>query len=472
MITVCGLGPGSPELLTEETARLLASAPTVILRTRRHPTVAALAGSDRWRDCDDLYAAAPDFRVAYQQMVDRVLAAAATGDVVYAVPGHPLMAERSVTLLLEAAAAQGADVRALAAVSFADVASVALRRDLRDVQLCDAADLRIDPRRPALISQIWGRAEASALKLALLDLYPVEHRVALLHALGSASEGVSEVELASLDHRPTGYLDSVFVPPIEAVEDVRRLEGVAGIVRSLHAPGGCPWDREQTHTSLRHHLLEESYEVLEAIDAGDPTALAEELGDLLLQVLMHAEVADREGTFSLGDIAERVGRKLVHRHPHVFAQAEAGTAEQVYQNWDALKRAEKPRDSILDGVPVSLPALAASDSMQARARRAGFDWPGMDGPLEKLAEEIAEFARAEGPKDREDEFGDILFVIAGIAGRLGIDAEQALRVANTKFRRRFGTLERIARERGLELGDPALPALELWAAAKAALSHD
>lgn len=467
-IVVTGLGPGPASMLTQETAALLAGPTPVILRTRRHPTVAEISGSATWRDCDDLYAGATDFDAVYTAIVARVLDAAGHGDVIYAVPGHPLMAERSVTLLLAAARSTGVQVRVLPAVSYVDVASAALGVDFRDVQLCDALeDPRIDPRRPALISQLFDRGQASGLKLQLLEWYPADHRATVLHALGSGQESVTEVALAELDHRPWSYLDALFVPALGLEADLRRLEGLRAIVETLHAPGGCPWDREQTHRSLRPHLLEESYEVLEAIDSGDPAQLTEELGDLLLQVLMHAEVAEREGTFTLADVVEGIAAKLIRRHPHVFGEAQGADAATVYRNWDALKRQEKPRQSILDGVPAVLPALAASQSIQGRARRTGFDWPDMAGPLDKLREEIVELAQATGPAAREDEFGDILFVAVGIAQRLGIDAEHALRGANAKFRRRFAELERMASGRGLDLAAVGVhDLLALWAEAK------
>jgi tetrapyrrole methylase family protein/MazG family protein len=467
-IIIVGLGPGAPGLLTREAAELLASGRRTILRTRHHPTVEAVSFGGPVEDCDDLYERGRAFEEVYAAVAERVIGAAGEGPVLYAVPGHPLVAERSVQAVLELAAGHGISVRVVPGISFVDVALAALRIDGANLQVCDAHDVRVDTWRPALFGQVYGSGVASALKLQLLEWYPPEHPVRVLSRLGTAEERLEEVPLAELDHRPFGYLDAVYVPPLEPVDDVRRLDGLVEVVRRLNAPDGCPWDREQTHETLRPHLLEETYEALEAIDRGDRAALEEELGDLLLQVLMHAEVGAREETFTLGDVVEHIARKLVRRHPHVFGDATARSAEEVYRNWEALKQAEKPRASILDGVPRTLPALAASHAIQGRARRVGFDWPDLRGPLEKLQEEVAELAGAENQGDREAEFGDVLFTLVNVADRLGVDAEQALRSANEKFRRRFGRLEELARERGLALQSLGLEALDrLWEEAKA-----
>ncbi len=470
-LLIVGLGPGSPGLLTAETREALRTAGQVILRTRHHPTVSALGNEAvAWLNCDDLYQQQPVFDALYTAIAARVLERAVAAPTVYAVPGHPLVAERSVTAILEAAEARGVEVRILPALSFADLAAVALRIDLGAVQLCDALDLRIDSQRPALISQVFTRDATTALKLRLLDQYPAGHIVTVLTALGTADQAVRTVLLSELDHRPFGFLDCLYVPAIAPLDDVRRFDGLAYVIQRLHAEDGCPWDREQTHESLRPHLLEESYEALEAIDSKDPGRLTEELGDVLLQIVMHTAVAERLEEFTFADVAEQISRKLIGRHPHVFGEGTAATSDEVYQNWEALKQAEKPRTSILEGIPNTLPALAASQTIQGRARRIGFDWPEIEGALDKLREEIDEFARAEGAADREDEFGDILFVVSNIGQRLGIDAEQALRLANIKFRARFGIMERLASELGKDLKSMTADEREaLWEAAKAEL---
>jgi len=465
-IHIVGLGPGDPRHVTLETRDLLESGMRVILRTRHHPSAAVLAANAE--DCDDLYRAARSFEDVYAAVAARVLDAATTSEVVFAVPGHPLFAERSVALLLERTAEDSIPTRVYPAVSFVDLAASALSLDLGELQICDATAFRVDTWRPALVHQLYDRDTVTVLKLQLLDHYPADHRVTLLSALGSANESIRQLSLPELDHRSFGYLDTLFVPPVAPLDDVRRMDGVIHVVERLHAPDGCPWDREQTHESLRPHLLEESYEALEAIDRGDPDALTEELGDVLLQVLMHAEVGARNGIFTLGDVTEHIARKLIRRHPHVFGDTTAASAEEVYQNWEQLKKAEKQRDTILEGVPVTLPALAASQAIQGRARRVGFDWPDVDGPLEKLREELEELAHAANAAERAEEFGDVLFVAVNIADHLGIDAEQALRGANAKFRGRFGEVERLARDRGVDLKNLDLAGLDaLWDEAKA-----
>jgi len=247
----------------------------------------------------------------------------------------------------------------------------------------------------------------------------------------------------------------------------------------LRQPDGCPWDREQTHASLRKHLLEETYEVYDALEHGPTPALAEELGDLWLQVVLHAQLAAEAGVFDLADVQASIARKIVRRHPHVFGDAVARTAADVNRQWERIKADERaeaaeaaatestPR-SALDGISASMPALAASQEMQERAAALGYDWPDIQGVLDKVAEELGELARAENPAERQEEFGDLLLVVVNVGRKLGIESEAALRGASGKFRARFGRVERMVRERGVAIRDLDFAALdELWDAAKA-----
>lgn len=464
---VVGLGPGDPRFLTVEAEPLLKSSQRVLVRTRHHPTVEALDPEGRWPSCDDLLSNEEPSAQVRRAIVERVLAAAESGDVVYAVPGHPLVGEATVLDLLAALGSDG--VRVLPGLSFVDIALAALGADGSFIQVCDALALRVDVQRPALVGHVQSKATLGEMKASLLAVYPPHHEVALISALGTNQQRVDWLPLAHLGDRPFDPPACVYLPPLSPEDDVRRFDGLYAIVSRLHAPNGCPWDRQQTHESLKPHLLEETYEVLDAIEAGEPARLAEELGDLLLQILMHEAVARRLHEFTLGDVTQAIARKLIRRHPHVFGTSTAQTAEEVERSWEELKAAERGESSILDGVPRSMPALAASQVMQGRARRLGFDWPDIEGPLEKLLEEVREFTRSENADEREDEFGDILFVLANISQRLGIDAEAALRRANEKFRRRFGRVETLAREQGLDLRALDLAALDaLWEEAKRA----
>ncbi|NJD29567.1 MAG: nucleoside triphosphate pyrophosphohydrolase [Chloroflexi bacterium] len=249
------------------------------------------------------------------------------------------------------------------------------------------------------------------------------------------------------------------------------------ISHRLRQPDGCPWDREQTHASLRGHLLEEAYEVYDALERGATLQLAEELGDLLLQVVLHAQLAAEAGVFDLADVQASIARKIVRRHPHVFGDAEARTSADVNRQWERIK-AEERADAggaagALDGISRSLPALAASQEMQARAAALGYDWPNLEGVLDKVVEELGELERAASDEERHEEFGDLLLVLVNVGRKLGIETESALRAANDKFRDRFGRVERLAAERGVAIRDLDFEALdELWHAAKAEARRD
>ena len=257
---------------------------------------------------------------------------------------------------------------------------------------------------------------------------------------------------------------------MELPKDLKRFDSLVEIIAYLRGPEGCPWDKKQTHASLREHLLEESYEVLEALDEANSEKLKAELGDLLLQIVLHAQVAKEAGEFDMGDVAEGINRKLIYRHPHVFGSASAKDADEVLVHWEELKKKERKEDAgMLDGVPKAMPSLAYSQSVQDRVARVGFDWPSDEGVLEKLAEEIAEFRASKTEKEKADEFGDVLFTLANYARRQGIDLESALRESNQKFYKRFAHMEKLCRERKLDLSKMTLDEQnKLWDEAKRA----
>ena len=309
----------------------------------------------------------------------------------------------------------------------------------------------------------------------LARLYPADHAIGRFGAAdGSTIEALSAADLAAPFYLPPVAPEAAFASPW----------AMPWISDRLRRPDGCPWDREQTHESLRNHLLEEAYEVYDALGGEATPALAEELGDLLLQVVLHAQLAAEEGVFDLTDVNAAIASKIVRRHPHVFGDAEARTASDVNRQWERIKADERagaaaaagegsggtaaPPQGALDGVSRSLPALAASQEMQERAANIGYDWPDVEGVLDKVVEETRELVESVTDAERTEEFGDLLMVLVNVGRKLGIEAEAALRAGNDKFRRRFATVERLAAERAVALRDLSFEELDaLWDAAKA-----
>jgi len=236
-------------------------------------------------------------------------------------------------------------------------------------------------------------------------------------------------------------------------EDLSQFTTLIDIIARLRAPDGCPWDKKQTHASLRKNLLEECYEVLEALDEGNSDKLCDELGDLLMQVVLHTQIATEAGEFELGDVVNSITTKLIHRHPHIFGSKKVKDAEEVALNWEVLKQEERGGTSMLASMPKQMPALGYSQEIQRRVAQVDFDWEDIDGVIEKLTEEVSELKQADSQERKAQEFGDLLFTLANIARRLGIDSEAALREANQRFYRRFTYMEEVCRQRGLNFGE-------------------
>jgi tetrapyrrole methylase family protein/MazG family protein len=482
-LTIVGLGPGSVDDLTRRAWRALEDAPRVIARTAQHPCIPYLPHAARIEACDDLYESIPDFAGVYAAIAERVLAAAEAGEVVYAVPGDPANAEATVPLIRAGAGARGIFVEVVSGISFVEPTLALLGVDaLADgLQLFDAIAVAqrhhppIDPDFPALLGQVYSRDLASALKLTLMNQYDDEFEVMLVHGAGTPEATVERLPLYAIDRSPhIRHLTALYVPPIGGMRGFARFQE---IIAHLRAPEGCPWDRRQTHASLRPYVIEEAYEVADAIDRGDPAALADELGDLLLQVVLHAQIGVDDGTFRMGDVLRAVSSKMIRRHPHVWADPAAlglepiggdGAAEQVVANWEVIKqreRAAKGEDadtSILSGVPASLPGLSIAVKYQKKAAKVGFDWGTIDGVIAKVREELDELLTAPDDDARRAEMGDLLFVLANWARWLGIDPEEALRATNAKFARRFGHIEARAREHARPLDSLSLDEMDAW----------
>lgn len=471
-ITLLGLGPGDPALLTLQAQAHLAEIGEIYVRTRMHPALEGFPPHLVVHSFDDLYTHSEAFEAVYTGIVERILELGRDdGGVTYAVPGHPFVAESTGPEIARRARQEGIPLRVIEGISFLEPVVSALGIDpFSSLVLVDALELgglhtpNFPPHMPALVAQIYNRQTASEVKLTLNAVYPDRHPVQLVHAAGTSDVRVENLMLYEIDRSPSiGLLTALYVPPLE---NDTSLEGFQEIVAHLRAPDGCPWDREQTIQSMANNLLEETYEALEAIDEGDMDALAEELGDLMLILTMYAQIGSEEGYFDMARILQGIHRKIVRRHPHVFGEIDVEGTQEVLRNWETIKAAErkqkgelKAEKGILDGVGKALPALTRAQEFQDRAAHVGFDWPDIQGVKEKLLEEWREVELAIG-EALELEIGDLLFSVVNLARWHKVDAETALRKANQRFLTRFRHIERRSGEQGRKLTELSLEEME------------
>ena len=487
-IVVVGLGPGDPSLVTGATLAAIERIPHRWLRTSVHPSASLVPDATSF---DHLYESADRFDEVYDTIAEQLIVQAhALGEVLYAVPGSPLVLERTVQRLRHEASVE---CITLPAVSFLDAVWARLGIDPVDagVRLIDGHRFATEAAGvsgPLLVAHVHADWVLSEIKLAIdpgpddaaadaLDATPV----VVLQAIGTPDETVIETTWADMDRVCSpDHLTSLWIPSlgVPAAAGYLRFHQLARTLRER-----CPWDIEQTHTSLIPHLVEEAYEVVDAIDHLDPDdpttdeALIGELGDLLYQIEFHATIAEQQGRFTIADVTAAIHDKLVRRHPHVFGDVSVTDADEVTRNWERIKATERAtqgrRPSVLDGVPKALPALAHASTVQRKAAKVGFDWPDVTGALDKVAEEAAEVVDARENGDAHDiraEIGDLLFAVVNVARHLGVEPETALRSATEKFVRRFNEVERMAGERNLDLATLDLDALDaLWNEAKALL---
>ena len=473
-VRIVGLGPGGHEHVTVETLHAIERTPHRLLRTSRHPS------ADLVRDAttfDSLYDSADRFDDVYTAIVEAVVDAAIEhGDVLYAVPGSPLVLERSVRMLLDD---ERVRCELLPAMSFLDLVWARLRIDpieagVRLVDGLEFATAAAGATGPLLIAHAHAAWVLSDIKLAAEEARGDEP-VVILQALGTTSERITETTWSELDRAvEPDHLTSVYVPALGAPVGAGYVR-FHELTRTLRER--CPWDRQQTHASLVPYLVEETFELVDALaaldadDARTDEALIEELGDLLYQIEFHATVAEQQGRFTIADVTAGIHDKLVRRHPHVFGDVEAHDAGTVVANWEDIKRDEKGRTSVFDGVARSLPALAYAQQLMGKAAKLGFDWPDVEGPLAKVDEELGELREAITADDAErvaDELGDVVVAAVNVARHAHVDAEVAVRAAAGKFRRRFEAVESLATERGVDLRAADLASLDaLWDEVKA-----
>jgi tetrapyrrole methylase family protein/MazG family protein len=420
------------------------------------------------------------------------------------------MGERSVGLLLDGAAERRLEVYVVDGLGMLDHVFGALGRDplVGGVQIVDALEAGgdvawsvgreadaarglqalwtgpssrlLNAQAPLLVMNVHDADALARIKQWLLARYPAGHGVTLVCGAGTSDQATLSLPLAALDQAEhvSGPV-ALYVPPLAPLDDVRAPNTLGYITARLRGPGGCPWDREQTHASLTPYMIEEAYEAVDAIERADDADLVEELGDVLLQVVLHSQLAEEEGRFNLADVAEAVNRKLVRRHPHVFGDVRVRGSSEVLRNWERIKRAEKAAPqggtppSALDGIPPALPALALAQAIGRKAAKLGFDWPDVEGTLAKVREEVDELGAAATDAERRDEVGDLLYALTSVCRHLGIDAEDALRAAARKFAERFRRVEAYAQARNLDLAAMSIAELDaLWEEAKGDQARD
>jgi tetrapyrrole methylase family protein / MazG family protein len=451
-LTILGLGPGSLDAMSLGAYRVVKDAGHILARTARHPAVDELRTEGIIvESLDHLYGGAEDFESVYEAVVETVLSRATKEPgLIYAVPGHPLTGERSVSLLLERAAERGISVRVMPSPGFIEAVLEAARASVdTDVLVLDAHSIessKLDAGIPTIVYQVHDQATASAAKLVLMERYPDEHPVFLV------TEGRESVAapLFEMDRHEFDHLSSIYLPPVP--NDLRKptWDDLVRVISRLRAPGGCPWDMEQTHESLKRNMLEEAYEVVEAIERDDPAKLEEELGDLMMQPILHAVMAREDGFFTIDDVIAGITNKLIRRHPHVFGTLDVADSAEVLRNWEAIKKAEPGnahRTSALDGVPHTMPALMRAMDISKKAVKVGFEWPDAEAVLDKVQEEVEELRaelRANDKARASDEIGDLLFALVNIARWLKIDPEESLRTMVDRFTARFQDMESMA----------------------------
>jgi tetrapyrrole methylase family protein / MazG family protein len=480
-IEILGLGAGDIEQLPYGIYKKLKQSTHLFLRTKEHPVISELEKEGlAFTSFDGIYEKHDQFEEVYQEITRVLLDEAKNNMIIYAVPGHPLVAERTVQLLLEQGPKEGIEIVIGGGQSFLDAIFQALKIDPIDgFQLLDGTSLKenhLQQNQHIFISQVYDSFVASEVKLTLMERYPDDYEVWIVTSAGSKEEHIEKVALYELDRKVTlNNLTSVYVPPVKAEEIMwKDFNYFREIIAELRGPNGCPWDKEQTHESLKKYLIEETYEVIDAINNDDIDHIIEELGDVFLQVLLHAQIGEDEGYFTISDVIEGISAKMIRRHPHVFGNTQADTAEEVVQNWQEIKKKEKGTAplSLMEGVSYSLPNLIRAYEIQKKAAKVGFDWKEIGPALAKVKEELQEFENElNGTMEPSilaiREFGDLLFAFVNVARFLGIHPEEALFETNEKFIRRFHYVENKVKESGKDFLEHSLEELDhYWDEAK------
>ena len=479
MLKIMGLGPGAYEALTIGALKELKNNKNIYFRTEKHPTVDFLKDEGiKFESYDHAYEKYDSFDDVYKYIAEDLITKIKDDeDLIYAVPGHPLVAEKSVINLIELCKENNIQYEVLPAVSFVDAMMEALQVDpIEGVKIIDAFDMKnqiLDKRVGTIITQVYNNFIASEVKLRLLEGYEDDTEIIFVRAAGvEGLESIRKIPLYELDwQEDIDYLTSIYIP--KDLGNKKDFQDLLDIIETLRNPGGCPWDREQTHESLKSALLEECYEVIDAIENKDEDALIEELGDVLLQVVFHASIGKEDGYFDIMDVIGGISNKMINRHPHVFGNEEANTSEQVLVNWDEIKKEEKGIKTLteeMQNIAKSLPAATRAYKVQKKAKKVGFDWDDVNCAMDKVKEELNEIKEVYNCEDKsiiEGEVGDLLFACINVARFLEVDGELALDKTIKKFIKRFSYIENEAIKNNKNLKDMTLEEMDkLWEEAK------
>lgn len=478
-ITIMGLGVSDYEQLPIGIYKKLKEAKKVFVRTMEHPVLRVLQDEGiQFESFDQVYEKHDTFLPVYQEIVEHLLEAAQSEPIVYAVPGHPLVAEQTVQLLIEAEREGKVQLAIEGGQSFLDPIFAALKIDpIEGFQLLDGTNFSIhdvNMRSHVLIAQVYDQFSASEVKLTLMEKYRDDYPITVVTGAGSSNELIKTIPLYELDQAmELNNLTTIYVPPVKShLDALKDWTTFRNIIATLRGPNGCPWDRKQTHESLKKYLIEETHEFLAAVDEKDDFGMVEELGDILLQVFLHAQIGEDEGYFNLEEVLESISEKMIRRHPHVFGDLSVKDADEVVLNWEEIKKQEKgeQKESLLKGEYRPNSSLQTSYNYQKKAATVGFDWPDASGALSKFDEEWKEFREELEKGNNEsimDEFGDVLFTLVNIARFYNISPEEAMVHANEKFARRFRFVEEQVRKSGKTFQDFTLEQLdEFWNEAK------
>lgn len=479
-ITVIGLGAADFDQMQMGVYKKIKAAKKLFVRTDDHPVLQDLREQGiEFTSFDEVYVKHGSFGPVYEEIAQRLIVAVADEDIMYAVPGHPLVAEQTVQYLIEAEKKGQIRLVIEGGQSFLDPIFGALKIDpIEGFQLLDGTSMSmhdVNMRQHILIAQVYDAFSASEVKLTLMEKYKEDYPVTIVTAAGSAQEQLRTVPLYELDQAAEiNNLTTVYVPPVQNDEEaLRDWVTFRQLIATLRGPNGCPWDQKQTHESLKEYLLEETHEFLAAVDAEDDFGMVEELGDVLLQVFLHAQIGEDNGYFTLEEVLASVNEKMIRRHPHIFGDVSAEDAETVATNWEVIKNAEKGRamdEPLLKSEYRPTSALQTSYNYQKRAAKVGFNWPNVADAWDKFAEEWQEFQdeiATGSQKKRLDEFGDVLFTLVNLARFYKISPEEAMIHANEKFARRFTYVEQCVKESGKAFENFSLAQLDaFWDEAK------